>query len=265
MRKVILLIAIWTTAFAADGQIVVKGSTTLLPIAQACAEIFMDQNNDADITVMGGGSGVGLASLLDGITDIANTSRSAKDEEQRMADEKGIVLHETIVALDGIAIITNKSVGIDNITVEQLRGIFSGSITNWKEIGGPDQQIVVFSRDVSSGTFEVFKEKILDGHTVSDMALKVASNQAALTSVTDTPNSIGYIGLGYLNNRVKAPKINGIEPTKANAAVGKFPIVRPLYMYTNGAPTGLAASYIKFILSDEGQMLVDELGYVPVN
>jgi len=268
MRNIIAvcaMIALLTGfALADEDQLVITGSTTVLPIAQACAEAFMDANPDVDVTVRGGGSGVGIAALLDGTCDIADASRAIKTKELAAAREKGIEPLEHIVALDGIAVVVNTEVPVDGLTIEQIRDIYTGKINNWKDLGGPSKTIVTVSRDVSSGTFEVFKEKVLEGEAVRDDALKVASNQAALTTVSSTPFAIGYIGLGYLSSKVKAIKVDGVEPSKETAKSGEFPIVRPLYMYTNGELKGLAKQFIDFVLSEKGQAITGELGYVPV-
>jgi len=260
---VLLTLAV-TLLFGTDDQLVLTGSTTVLPIAQACAESFMDDNPKIDVTVRGGGSGVGIAALLDGTCDIADASRSIKTKELASARSKGVNPVEHIVAWDGIAVVVHPDVPIDNLTIEQIRDIYSGEINNWKALGGPSKSIVIVSRDVSSGTFEVFKEKVLEGSSVRDDALKVASNQAVTTTVSSTPFSIGYIGLGYLNDNVKAIKVDGVMPSKATAKSQEFPIVRPLYMYTNGEAQGLAKLFLDFVFSTEGQEIVDELGFVPV-
>ncbi len=267
MRRIttIILILTATVIWAADDQLVIKGSTTVLPIAQACAEEYMDANPDADISIMGGGSGVGIASLLDGTTDIANASREIKAKELTTARSSGLNPFANVVAIDGIAIITHKDIPVKDISLEQLRDIYTGKIDNWNEVGGPSKQIVLVSRDVSSGTYEVFKEKVLEGAMVTDKALKIASNQAALKTVTDTPGAIGYVGFGYLNSKVNAPNVNGIAPTLENASSKAFPIVRPLFMYTNGTPKGMTKEFIDYILSEEGQSIVEEMGYIPLN
>ena len=267
MKKFITAIAIIGLVFgiaSADDQLVITGSTTVLPIAQACAEVFMDSHPSIDITVRGGGSGVGIAALLDATCDIADASRPMKSKELTKARAKGINPVEHIIAWDCIAVIVHPDVPVSELSLEQISDIYTGKINNWKDVGGPRKKIVVVSRDVSSGTYEVFKKKVLGGGSVRDDALKVASNQAVMTSVSSTPFSIGYVGLGYLNNKVKAVKVNGVTPSKKTAKSGAFPIVRPLYMYTNGEPTGLAKQFLNFVFSSEGQKIVDELGYVPV-
>jgi len=258
------LIAFLVSIGIADDQLVITGSTTVLPIAQACAEEYMDEHENADITVRGGGSGVGFAALIDGQCDIANASREIKEEEIETAQEKGVEPVDNKVAFDAIAVIVHPDNPVKGLTLEQLRDIYTGRKCNWKEFGGPDKSIVIVSRDVSSGTYEVFKEKVLEGETVDDGALKVASNQAAGTTVSSTPYGIAYIGLGYLNSRVKAIDIEGIPVGMETARDESYPIVRALHMYTDGEPAGIAKAYIDFILCTRGQEIVAELGYIPV-
>ena len=267
MKRIITVIALIALVFGiaiADDQLVITGSTTVLPIAQACAETYMHSHIEADITVRGGGSGVGIAAMIDATCDIANASRPIKSKELTKARAKGINPVEHIVAWDGIAVVIHTDVPVSGLTLEQISDIYTGKIKNWKDVGGPNKTIVVVSRDVASGTYEVFKEKVLGGGSVRDGALKVASNQAVATTISTTPFSIGYIGLGYLSDKVKAIKVNGVMPSKQTAKSGEFPIVRPLYMFTNGEPTGLAKQFLDFVFSSEGQTIVGELGYVPV-
>ena len=260
----VILILTVGFALAAGDQVVLTGSTTVLPIAQACAESFMDENPKIDVTVRGGGSGVGIAALIDGTCDIANSSRNIKTKEIALARGKGVNPVDHIVAWDGIAIVIHPDLPVKGITIEQLRDIYTGKISNWKALGGPNKNIVVASRDVSSGTFEVFKEKVLEGASVRDDALKLASNQAVSTTVSTTPFSIGYIGLGYLSSKVKAIDVNGIEPTANNAKNKTYPIVRSLHMFTNGEAKGIAKQYLDFVISSEGQKIVSELGFIPI-
>ncbi|MFP4458040.1 MAG: phosphate ABC transporter substrate-binding protein [Candidatus Zixiibacteriota bacterium] len=262
---IILAISISLIAIADDDQLVLVGSTTVLPIAQASAEMFMDVNPNADVTVRGGGSGVGIAALIDGTTDIANASRDIKEGEIENARKNGIEPYDNIVAYDGIAIITNPASKVDELTIKQIRDIFSGKITNLSEVGGIDKEIVIVSRDVSSGTFEVFKDLVMEGAPVDDGALRVQSNQAAVTTVKNSKSAISYVGLGYVNSSVKAIIVNDIAPTHVNAATGKYPIVRSLHMYTDGEPKGKTKDFIDYVMSEEGQMLVKQLGYVGVS
>lgn len=244
--------------------ITIKGSTTVLPIAQATAEVFMDRHPEVNISVQGGGSGFGIASLIDGSTDIADASRPMKEKEIIKARSKGVYPHEIIVAKDGIAIIVHPSNPVDNLTSDQILDIYSGKISDWSSLGGKNMKIVVVSRDTSSGTYEAFEELALKGERVRPDALTTASNQQVAMTVANTPGAIGYIGLGYLSSRLKAVKVNGIPCTADTVISGKYPLSRPLFMYTNGKPKGIIKDYIGFVLSEEGQRLVREQGYVGI-
>jgi len=252
-------------ALAASSTITIKGSTTVLPIAQTCAEAFMNKHQDIDISVQGGGSGVGIASVIDGTCDIGDASRPAKDKEYAKAKENGIELYENVVAMDGIAVIVNPNNPIDGLNKEQIKDIYTGKISNWKDVGGKDAKIVVVSRDSSSGTFETFNELALDGEKVRPDALLNASNKAVATTIAKTPLAIGYVGLGYLTSEVKGVKVNGVEPTKENVVNGSFILARKLFMYTNGAPRGAVKQFIDYVTSTEGQKLVDKAGFVAIN
>ena len=251
-------------AFAGRRTLVLTGSTTVLPIAQLCAEKFMDQHPDVNISVRGGGSGVGIAALIDGTCDIAMASRPMKTKELKSARGKGINPLATVIAKDGIAIIVHPSNPLSEITLAQLKDIYTGKISNWKDVGGKPGKIVVISRDVASGTFEVFKKIVLKGAKTRADALMLASNKAVATTVEKTPGAIGYVGLGYISSKVKALAVDGVEPTKETVVSGKYKLARPLYLYTDGKPTGLAKEFIDFVLSPEGQKIVDKIGFVPV-
>ena len=249
--------------FAAK-TITIKGSTTVLPIAQSCAEAFMNKHSDVDISVQGGGSGVGIASIIDGTADIGDASRAIKDKEEATAKEKGVDVFENVVAADGIAVIVHPSNSLSGLTKDQIKNIYTGKYSNWKDVGGKNAQIVIVSRDSSSGTFEAFNEMALDKEKVRPDALLNASNQAVATIVAKTPGAIGYVGLGYLSSAVKAVTVNGVECTKSNVVNGSYPLSRNLYMYTNGKPMGVVKEFIDFIMSPEGQKLVDKAGFVAV-
>jgi phosphate transport system substrate-binding protein len=240
----------------------IDGSTTVLPIAQKTAEVFMKKNPDVKIFVSGSGSGTGIKALLDGTTDIADSSREAKDKEIALGKEKGVTLTAHKVALDGIVPIVHPSVKIDNLTMEQLKDIYNGKIKSWKEIGGPDRPIAVVSRDTSSGTYEVWEEKILKGDRVRPDALLVASNGQAVQTVAENRYAIGYIGIGYVDKSIRAIKVNGKTASEHSIRDGSWPIARPLFMYTNGKPAGVIAKFIDFMLSKEGQKIVNEVKYV---
>ncbi|HNX82668.1 MAG TPA: phosphate ABC transporter substrate-binding protein [Candidatus Omnitrophota bacterium] len=243
-------------------KIVVEGSTTVLPIAQKAAEAYMDKNSGAEISVRGGGSGVGIASLLAGTCNVADSSRPMKSDEYEKASTFGVSPKAHTVAMDGICVIVHSTNSINALTKKQVKDIYTGKISNWSQVGGPDEKIVVISRDTSSGTFEAFGELALDKEKVRSDALMQASNQAVASAVAGTPGGIGYVGLGFVSGQVKALEINGVKPSKETVLTNKYPISRPLFMYTNGEPKGLVRDYIDFIKSSEGQKIVDEEGYV---
>ncbi len=272
MKRIVLILSLASIILtlmvpisqAGEKQIVVQGSTTVLPIAQAAAEVFMQDNPQADISIRGGGSGNGIAALIDGTCDIADSSRPMKDKEILLCQEKGISPVPHIIAMDGIAVIVHPSNPIQGLTIEQIKNIYIGKITNWKELGGEDQKIVVVSRDSSSGTYEIFETIVLQGKKVIPDSLSQTSNQAIATIISTTKGAIGYVGLGYVNSTVKAIEVNEITPSQETVASGKYPISRPLFMYTNGAPQGIAKDFIQFIWSGEGQKIVEEQGFVPL-
>lgn len=252
------------SVLAASKSINMTGSTTVLPIAQREAEAFMDVYPDISVSVRGGGSGVGIAAIIDGRTDIANSSRAIQTKELKTAREKGVNVYPNVIAQDGIAIVVNPGNSIDSITIEDLKKVYTGEIGNWKALGGSSKPIVVISRDFSSGTFEVFKELVLKGGKVKDDALMLASNKAISTTVGETPYAIGYIGLGYITDKVKVLKVERVKPTEETVLRGKYKLSRPLFMYTNGKPSGIIKTFMDFIFSREGQRIVKEEGFVPL-
>ena len=260
----ILFLFASSNIMSADNYIVIKGSTTVLPIAQPCAEVFMDQNPEIDISVQGGGSGVGIASIIDGTCDIANSSRSVKEEEITTAQERGVHIFENIVARDALAVIVNPANAITGLTLDQIKAIYTGDISNWAIVGGADQMIVVVSRDSASGTFEAFNELALQKERLRPDSLLQASNSAVATTVANTPGAIGYVGLGYITDRIKAVEVNGVIGSKETVDTGTYPLARPLFMYTDGEPTGIIQKFIDFVLSEEGQKLVEENGFISV-
>ncbi|OQY36900.1 MAG: phosphate ABC transporter substrate-binding protein [Candidatus Cloacimonetes bacterium 4572_65] len=246
------------------GKITMSGSTTVLPIAQACAEEFMNLNPNVDISVRGGGSSIGIKDIMNNSAQIGNASRDAKDKEIKKAADTGINLYQNIVANDGIAVIVNPVNQITNLTLQQIQDIYTGKLTNWNQLGGADMKIVVVSRDTSSGTYEIFFKKALHKNKVKQGAIMVASNNAAVTAVKDSPGAISYAGLGYLNSNVKTVTVDNIKATVPNIVAGTYPISRKLNMYTNGEPTGLTKAFMEFILSAEGQQLVEKQGFIKI-
>jgi phosphate transport system substrate-binding protein len=256
-----LVLGVATVAWAEKLQI--KGSTTVLPIAQKAAEEFMKMYPDVNVTVSGGGSGNGIKAIIDGTTDIADASRFIKQKEVEMAVENGVYPVPFAVARDCIVPVVHPDNPIKDLSLEQLRGIYGGKTRNWNEVGGPDMEIVVVSRDTSSGTYEVWEDIVMEGGRVYPGALLQASNGAVAQAVAKNKHAIGYVGLSYLNKDIKALTVNGEEATLENAVA--YPVSRELFMFTRGWPTGTTLKFISYILHPKkGQQLVSETGYVPL-
>jgi len=224
----------------------------------------MKKNPNDKVFVSGSGSGTGIKALIDGTTDIATSSREAKDKEVTTGKKKGIRLAGHKIALDGIVPIVHPSMKIDNITMDQLRDIYNGKIKSWKEIEGPNRPIAVVSRDTSSGTYEVWEKEVLKNDRVRPDALLVASNGQAVQTVAQNKYALGYIGIGYVDKSIKVLKVNGKSVSEETVRDGSWPVARPLYMYTNGKPSGVIAKFIGFVLSSEGQKIVNEVKYVSI-
>lgn len=259
----VIALFVFITASVWAGSIVIKGSTTVLPIAQKAAEAYMKKNPDVKISLSGGGSSNGIKAIIDGSTDIADASRFIKGEEVKMAVEKGVYPVPFAIAYDSIIPIVHPGNPVANLTTDQLKAIYKGEITNWKDVGGPDLKIVVNSRDTSSGTFETWEEKVMKKERVTPAAQMMASNGAVAQAVSANKYGIGYIGIGYLNDSVKALTVNGIKGSEETTLDGTFPISRPLFMFTNGWPEGEVLDFINFMLNPKkGQDLIAESGYV---
>ena len=261
---VIVPAVILTAGIAFAGNISINGSTTVLPIAQKTAEAYMKEHPDTKISISGGGSGNGIKALIDKTTDIANSSRAIKKEEMDQAKAKGSDPMEFVVAYDCIVPVVHTSNPLKNITVDQLKALYKGEIRNWKEIGGSDKPVVIISRDTSSGTYEVWEEKVMKKERVFPGALLQASNGAIVQAVSKNPNAIGYIGLGYIDNSVKMLSVNGITGSKETTLNKTFPVSRPLYMYTPVKPAGEIKKFMDFMISNKGQKLVEEEGFIPL-
>lgn len=280
MKKILAVIAGMTLCAAAFAENVhslqVKGSDTMVNLSQAWAEEFMRKNPDLFIAVTGGGSGTGLAALISGTCDVANSSRRMKDRERALAEKKGVHPAEFKPALDGIAVVVNPKNPVSRLAMEELAGIFAGKIKNWKDVGGKDAKIVILSREVNSGTHVYFKERVLRRgdpnarEEFSPEALLLPSSQAIADEVTQNDAAIGYYGMGYLSPAQKALSVAGDKnseyaaPTVQNVVSGRYPISRPLYLYTNGEPRGAVKAFLDFIFSAEGQEVVSKMDFVPV-
>ncbi|MBC7250389.1 MAG: phosphate ABC transporter substrate-binding protein [Anaerolineae bacterium] len=246
-----------------SGSISVAGSTTVQPLAEKLAEAFNAQHPDVQIDVQGGGSSVGVKSAGQGTVDVGMASREVKQSELDEYPD----LRVLTIARDGIAIVTHPDVPVDGLTKEQVKGIFAGDVTNWSEVDGPDKPIVIVAREEGSGTRAAFEEMVMggeEGPAIADTAILQPSNGAVRTTVSTTPDSIGFLSFGYLDQSVKALAIDGVEATEANAASGAYPIVRPLNMMIKGEPSGVVKAWLDFILSDAGQAIVREEGYIAV-
>jgi len=264
------------TFAAPSGNLKIAGSTTVLPLSQIWAEEFMKKYPNVSISVSGGGSGTGLSMLINGTCDIANASREAKKKEIDTARARSSKLVGTKVAKDGLAIVVHASNNVKNLTMDQLRAIYSGKIRTWNEVGGDSSaNIVVIGRDSSSGTYGFFQEAVLGGGSYRSDMLSMPTNAAVAQAVAQSKNAIGYVGMAYAWKEEKAGRCKvlsisrkkgepGLEPTDDNVLSGRYPLFRYLYMYTLGSPKGLAAEFIKFALSQEGQALVHKSGYVPL-
>ncbi len=285
-RNLVLLLAIFClgmssapkTVLAAKnaGSIQVKGSDTMVNLVQAWAEEFMKTNPDSFIAVTGGGSGTGLAALINGTCDVAVSSREIKKQEIALAEKKGVTPKEVQVALDGLAVVAHPENAVSQLTMDQLADIFTGKISNWKDVGGADSKIVVLSREVNSGTHVYFKEHVLrkgDSKSTEEFApdaLLMSSSQAIADEVAANKSAIGYYGMGYVSAKHKAiavAKSAGAvyePPTVEHVIKGDYPISRPLYFYIKGDASGDVQKFIDYILSSEGQKLVTQLDFVPV-
>ncbi|MRR15300.1 MAG: PstS family phosphate ABC transporter substrate-binding protein [Deltaproteobacteria bacterium] len=253
-----------TGAAAAADSIVIKGSTTVLPIAQAALEAYTKKNPGVQISLSGGGSGEGIKALLDKTADIADSSREIKKEEIALAESRGVKPVAHVVAYDALTPVVHPKNKVTDLSIDQLSQIYQGKITNWKEVGGEDLKIVVISRDSSSGTFESWDHFVMKKAKVTPRAQMLASNGALLTAVAKNRYAIAYLGMGYVNKTVKAVMVNGLAATAQAAMSKEYPLSRELYMYTNGEPTGEVAKFIAFVKSIDGQKIVAKEGFVPL-
>ena len=250
----------------AEDKIVIDGSTTVGPISKAFADFYKENNGGVNITISESGSGNGVKSLMNGACDIANMSRFMKSSEFKACADKGIMPVAHVVAFDGLAVIVNPQNKVGALTLAQIADIYTGKITNWKQVGGDDAEIVVISRDTNSGTYETFNEVALRKQAITPKAEYVGSNGQARTRVNSTKNAIAYVGLGFVDNSVKALSVNGTLPSASSIVSGKYAISRPLFMFTNAYPKmgSRVYDFVTLHLTKEGREIVRELGYIPV-
>lgn len=254
-----------------------KGSDTIVNIALAWAETYRDVDPSVSIAVTGGGSGTGIASLINGTVDIANASRSMKESEIEDARENNVEPVEHVVAIDALAVIVNLENPVSKLDIDQLADIFTGRITNWSEVGGNDAQIILVSRETNSGTHVYFLEEVVrkgekeNSDIFAPQTLLMPSSVGITSEVRRNPNAIGYDGLGYvdpLHEKMLSIALDGeslyVQPTSSTAKDGTYPLSRDLFMYTAGEPSGAIAEYLSWILSPPGQKIVEDLGFVPL-
>lgn len=238
------------------------GSSTIQPLAEKLAEAYMADNPEVRVDVQGGGSSVGVKAAGGQTADIGMASRDVKESE--FSEFPDIVV--TVIARDGIAIVANANIDVKNLSLEQVQKIFSGEIKNWNELGGLDANIIVVSREEGSGTRTAFEEMVLgEDLLMTDTAILQPSNGSVRTTVSTTPDAIGYLSFGYLDETVNAISVDGVAPTENNASNGSYPVVRPLNIITHGEPSGDLKLFIDYILSDSGQTIVGDEGYIAVN
>lgn len=276
IMSLVLMMTAAVFAGSMQNSIQIKGSDTMVNLGQAWAEGYMQKHPESFVAVTGGGSGTGIAALLNKGCDVTMSSRQIKDKEMNLAAKKGVTPKEYTVALDGLAVVVSPKNPVSQLTVDQVADIFTGNIKNWKEVGGDDLPIVILSREVNSGTHVYFKEHVLRKgdetrkDEFADSALLMPSSQAIADEITQNKNAVGYYGMGYLNETQKAvamakdAKGPFTTPTIENVKTGTYYISRPLFIYTNGEPQGLAKSFLNYALSPEGQKIVIQIDFVPI-
>jgi phosphate transport system substrate-binding protein len=274
IKKFALIVTAAATCFlfvaATKQTVTVKGSDTMVILSQRWAELFMAKNKDITIQVTGGGSGVGFSALINGTTDIADASRPIKPKEREQINTKyGTDVFETKVAVDGINLYVNEANPVSELTLEQIKGIYTGEVKSWKDIGGPDEKIIVYGRENSSGTYEFLREHVLGGADYAASVQSLPGTAAIVNTVSKDKYGIGYGGAAYAKG-IKVMKVKkdssaiAYAPDEANIKKGDYPISRFLYMYTRKAPEGAAKQFIDWVLSGEGQKIITEVGYYPL-
>lgn len=270
LRIAVIALGLLSPLPALAGNLTIKGSDTMVVLGQRWAEEFMKKTPSAIIQVTGGGSGTGISALINGTTDICESSRSMKEAEKAKLKEKtGADPEEIPVAKDGVAVYVHASNPLTEITMEQLKGIFTGKIGSWKELGGPDKKITAYSRENSSGTYVFFKEHVLEGADFAARAQTMAGTAAVVNAVSKDRLGIGYGGAAYAKG-IKILKVKkdagspAVAPNLANVQDGSYALSRPLFFYTAKKPAGEMKSFIDWVLSKEGQAVVEKVGYFPI-
>ena len=263
------ILTILVAGAATAGTITLKGSDTMVRLGQRWAEEFMKTHPTVSVQVSGGGSGTGIAALLNGGTDICEASRDMKPEEYADAKAKKIDLHRVSMALDGITVFINDANPVKELSLEQLRGIYTGSITDWKDVGGPSHLIILYGRENNSGTYAFFKEHVLKNEDYAEATQTLPGTAAVVSAVANDKFGIGYGGIAWGQGVrhvwvKKDDKSAAIEPTVANIVSGSYPISRELYWFFNGAPTGDLKEFLNWALSEDGQKLAQSIDYVPL-
>ncbi len=248
-------------------QLTITGSSTVLPASQALSEEFMVKYPEHRVSVSGGGSGVGIAAMIDNEIDIAQSSRDMRQEEIDSARRNNVEPIEHTIAWDGITFVVHPDNPVSELTFEELKGIYTGTIRNWNEVGGEDRTISAVSRDSSSGTYAFVRDAVLDGEDYGSHILSMGATGGIVQEVSQNRGAIGYVGYAYLDDRTKALSLDEgqgpVPPTAESIQSGDYSLARPLHFYTNGEPTGLTKEFLDFVLSTEGQDIVMDVGYFP--
>jgi phosphate transport system substrate-binding protein len=266
-----LVVAFAATVYAAATKtITIKGSDTMVILAQRWAEVFMAKNPDISIQLTGGGSGVGISALINGTTDICTSSRPIKSSERDKLKQRYSTLGVEIkTARDGVSLYVNDANPVDELTLGQIKAIYTGTVTNWKEVGGQDAKIILYGRENSSGTYVYFRDEVLNGQDYAGTMQAMPGTAAVVNSIARDKLGIGFGGAAY-GKGIKFIKVKkdaatpGYEPNAENVKSGAYPICRYLYMYTRNRPTGTMKQFIDWVLTDEGQAIVTNVGYFPV-
>ncbi len=267
MKKILLILSLLMAVSAAQAQkLVIKGSDTLgAKLVPTLAEEYKAKYPGVSFEIAAEGSTTGIAAIIDGTAQIGMSSRRAKPTEMSAAQAKGVSMKPTIVAFDGIGVIVNANSPISALTKRQVEQIFAGDITDWSAVGAPAGKISIYTRNTSSGTYSDFKDLAMKKRDYASSSQKMAGNEQIAAEVAKNPNGIGYVGLAYIHDPgIKVVSIDGALPTKESVLAKKYPYARPTFYYTNGEPTGEAAKFVEFTLSDEGQKIAEKVGFVGI-